>query len=565
MFREVPPPSVTDPTVQALMRFARTAHEDADARLLSATSVLELRRVFANARYLGKGSDTLAVLHVPLRTDMAVRVCELGRESATRRPFVRAVLIGAEIQRLARASPANAAMFLVGAERFAIFRLSDATVHVGPATRKLAELGAANAPHVEFTDVLPPAAKGQAQREVLSARIGVSRAAKYSAEQLPLAYAETVAQHYSAGRRFSYYAMEAQRFARGTSLHDVLNDSESRVRAIRSLFVVLQQLALLQTAYGYVHTDLQSRNIVLDTSATVEAACRALLRTADNAPLDSTYCAGCPVLIDNDTCFLHSIGGTLRELNGPAGQGLSGAEDVRRLGLYALYSWYSQPPAANTAPLNSAADAALFVLAMNMAWLPQAWTAIATDPSRVALLMFGEWRPHHSTLLDFVKAYAALHELLRASYAAVHQLRVVEARVGADSALRLISTLLHDLNYYSAPINTAFADAKAVDRAAAAPAAVLVCARALVATVDHYGGAAPPRTPLPQGRRGLGGGSLGGGGLGGGGLGGGVLGGGVLGGGVVRGGNDGGIGGVAIGTGSGFGIGAGAGDVTMRL
>ena len=93
------------------------------------------------------------------------------------------------------------------------------------------------------------------------------------------------------------------------------------------------------------------------------------------------------MLIDINRAFVGSICAELRALNGPSANGVSGAEDARRLGLYVLYAWYAHAPAADAPLAERLADAVLFRVGAAMAALPERWADAANTRSSAAVLI----------------------------------------------------------------------------------------------------------------------------------------------------------------------------------
>jgi len=464
-----------DATMRAAKAFAASATTGA---LVANFNYRELQELLYGTQFVGSGTDTLAVLRLP-GTDAVLRICELGASLDDRRPIVRELLLGAELRRLQAGDPRSAAHFLIGVDSFALFVPQDASRQVGEVT-SVVRAHTNHGPRIEITDAMPP----EVRQRVHEAAMRIAGLGPVNPTQLCSAYARNVAWRYQ--RRdaaFSYYMLQTQRYAQGPTLEAVLTDPAQRLRAARAVYVVLQQLALLRAKYGFVHMDLQTRNIVLEPRAS--AAAVRLLHSSDGAALGAAYADGVPVLIDINRALMLSLAAELRVLNGPSVNGASGAEDVRRLGLYVLHAWYARPIDEQTPLLNRVADAVLFRVAAAMVPLPGRWLDAAEGRAGAGVLMYGEWNPVNKDLAAFVNCYGELHDCLVESAGPLGTLDNNKARANSERALRCIGALIHDLNYYMRAVVRGADSVKAAD-ARCTPEAVLPAVEALLAALDAY-------------------------------------------------------------------------------
>jgi hypothetical protein len=453
----------------------------------------------AAMRYLGAGADGIVLGDD--KTQRVLKVTELLRGTpALFNHVAREALVGAYVSVLRLDARRSWAQFVVGTSAFAVWEPTQREAEIlreRPALRTTHVTGiprvSAFAPFVEFTDLLAPSVSMRVRQARLCIA-GCAFPSSADAREVAQRYGEYMrARFHDGSAQFAQFAIQEQALVRGDDLHALICNEHlldaaagRKLRAI--LHVLLQMLARLGAEpQRFVHMDLQPRNIMMTQKPISELGAYAQLKRPDGVAmaefLQSDLHGALPVLIDlttarvnvvlDDRAKAEELSDALRQLQRcESAVHVAGSEDVRRLGLYLLYTVVkrvrriqrelsgapdrcsaAEVPAGKQAELLrllQQLDLPLLHIALRMVSVPRGWF----DESVHRRTVLPNWCFLCASLQQYTHCLSStygymqvLDRVMRGQSSAVDH-SVIVSRVLSGYVLVLLEKLIHDLNPY---------------------------------------------------------------------------------------------------------------------
>lgn len=293
--------------------------------------------------------------------------------------------------------------------------------------------------------------------------------------QAAIAYRMYMEQTYTEESEFVQVAIQEQQYAGGATLDtllrkgDLLDVRKERV-LLSYISLIMQMLNNLQQELGFMHMDLSTRNIMIKSMPRVAPLPQAytkffLMCDGKQRPFDLFHDLNnsVPVIIDLSVSVLDSklistmLPGVSFEhrnlLN--ASPFRSGAEDVRRLGLYLMHSIIAR---------SARISRKVIEVALRMISFPRRWRSLAN----AKLVLQKNWTFKALTFREFLGHLLRIHVYGQVMLKAGPSLSELEHRLLASDVARRtvlasVDIVIHDLNPYMNALMMSYPELKVLD------------------------------------------------------------------------------------------------------